>query len=90
MPDNILSNEDLKAATGCKSQTALENCLRSQKIRFLYGKNGKIFTTTQAINSAMGLTPDTQEPACIDFKKTQGVQSIPNKVTSVAKRSRVD
>lgn len=51
----IITCEQLKTATGCKTVTALENTLRSQGIKYLYGKKGAIFTTETAINAAMGL-----------------------------------
>lgn len=51
----IVSHEELKIATGFDNNAALEKCLRSQKVAVLYGKNGHVFTTLDAINSALGL-----------------------------------
>ncbi len=50
----ILTQDDLKAATGCHTTGALEDCLRKNGVRFLYGKKG-IYTTIDALNAAMGL-----------------------------------
>jgi hypothetical protein len=61
----IVSFEDLKAATGCTRLGDLEDCLRKNGVRFLYGKKG-IYTTVDALNAAMGLSsakPDKDEQA---------------------------
>jgi len=52
----IVTLDELKAATGCKRLSDLEKCLRQNGVRFLYGRNC-IFTTTDALNAAMGLQP---------------------------------
>ena len=54
--DTILTTDQLKTATGCSRLSDLEKTLRQNGIRFLYGKNGKPFTTLAAVNAAMGLT----------------------------------
>lgn len=51
----IVSYEDLKSATGCTRIGDLEDCLRKNGVRFLYGKKG-IYTTVDALNAAMGLS----------------------------------
>jgi hypothetical protein len=56
----IVTFEDLKAATGCTRQGDLEDCLRKNGVRFLYGKKG-IYTTVDALNAAMGLL--SEKPA---------------------------
>jgi hypothetical protein len=53
----IVTLDELKAATGCKRLGDLEKCLRQNGVRFLYGRNC-IYTTTDALNAAMGLHPD--------------------------------
>lgn len=53
----IVTFEDLKTATGCSRQSDLEQCLRKNGVRFLYGKKG-IYTTVDALNAAMGLKSD--------------------------------
>lgn len=50
----IVTLDELKAATGCKRLNDLENCLRQNGVRFLYGRNC-IYTTTDALNAAMDL-----------------------------------
>lgn len=54
MPE-LITHEQLIQVTGCKTISSLEKCLRAQKIPFLYGNKGKIFTTIEALNAAMGL-----------------------------------
>lgn len=54
MNAGILTQDDLKAATGCKTTSSLEDTLRKNGVRFLYGRNG-IYTTMDALNAAMGL-----------------------------------
>lgn len=52
----IITHDELKAMTGCKTISALEKCLRQNGVRFLYGKeNNRIYTTIDALNAAMGL-----------------------------------
>jgi hypothetical protein len=53
----IVTFDELKSATGCSRQSDLEQCLRKNGVRFLYGKKG-IYTTIDALNSAMGLKSD--------------------------------
>ena len=54
---SLISTDQLKAATGCTRLSDLEKCLRQNGVRFLYGKHG-IFTTSDAVNAAMGLKLD--------------------------------
>ena len=51
---NIVTMDQLKAATGYDSAGGVERCLRKNGVRFLYGKTG-IYTTIDALNAAMGL-----------------------------------
>ncbi|MCK9622210.1 MAG: hypothetical protein M0R47_16940 [Methylobacter sp.] len=53
----LLTTQDLKSITGCSRMSDLEQCLKNNGVRFLYGKKG-IFTTVDAVNSAMGLSAD--------------------------------
>ena len=50
----VLTLADLKTATGYKQASDVEKCLRTNGVRFLYGKAG-IYTTIDALNVAMGL-----------------------------------
>lgn len=57
----IVTPEELKAATGYDRPGDIEKCLRKNGVRFLYGKRG-IYTTIDALNAAMGLHQMSQEP----------------------------
>ena len=66
---SLVNLEQLKQITGYYRPGDIERCLKKNGIRFLYGQGGKIFTTIDAINAAMGLkseTPDTTQEV-IDF-----------------------
>jgi hypothetical protein len=52
----IVTPEELKALTGYERPSDIEKCLRKNGVRFLYGKTG-IYTTVDALNTAMGLKP---------------------------------
>jgi len=54
MTTPIVTLDQLKIATGYSSASAVEECLRKNGVRFLYGKSG-IYTTVDALNAAMGL-----------------------------------
>ena len=54
MTTEIVTLDQLKIATGYSSASAVEQCLRKNGVRFLYGKSG-IYTTVDALNAAMGL-----------------------------------
>jgi hypothetical protein len=65
----LVSIDQLKIATGYDRPGDIERCLRKNGVRYLYGQGGKIFTTIDAINAAMGLkfdTPDANQEV-IDF-----------------------
>jgi hypothetical protein len=55
----IVTLDQLKIATGYSSASAVEQCLRKNGVRFLYGKSG-IYTTVDALNAAMGLKSEQQ------------------------------
>ena len=63
----LVTHEELKSATGFDNNAALEKCLRNQKIPVLYGKDGHVFTTLDAINNALGLKFIEQTPEQIEF-----------------------
>ena len=63
----IVTHEELKAATGYDNNASLEKCLRSQKVPVLYGKDGHVFTTLDAINNALGLNANDQSQEKIEF-----------------------
>lgn len=65
----IIDHDQLQAATGCKTKESLETVLRSQKVPFLYGKNGRIFTTLTALDAAMGLRPEQMGGEEIEFRR---------------------
>jgi hypothetical protein len=52
----IITLSELKTATGYDQPAAVEKCLRKNGVRFLHGRDG-IYTTVDALNYAMGLTP---------------------------------
>jgi hypothetical protein len=63
----ILSTDDLKAATGYDRAGDIERCLRTAGIRFFYGKGGRIVTTTDAVNAALGIQSQSP-PASQEFE----------------------
>ena len=63
----IITHEQLKTATGFDSNASIEKCLRQQHVAVLYGKNGRVFTTIDALNAAMGLKSMNPEPESIEF-----------------------
>jgi hypothetical protein len=65
----LVTHEELKSATGFDNNAALEKCLRNQKIPVLYGKDGHVFTTLDAINNALGLKFIEQTPDQIEFMR---------------------
>lgn len=69
MSEQLINHDQLRAATGCKTRESLEKILREQKVRFLYGAGGKLFTTVEAVNAAMGLSPAQAETKDIEFRR---------------------
>ncbi len=65
----LISFDQLKSVTGCKTRESLETNLRGNKVRFLYGADGKPFTTVYAIHAAMGLIPAQTETKDIEFRR---------------------
>jgi len=63
---NIVNFEELKGITGYKNAGDIEKCLRRQGIAAFYGIGKRVlWTTTDLINAAGGLTQDPKqsEPA---------------------------
>ncbi|GLK88336.1 DUF4224 domain-containing protein [Pseudomonas turukhanskensis] len=56
----LLSFEDLQRTTGYTRRSDIERSLRSQGIRFFYGRN-VIWTTVDLVNYAGGLRPNTDD-----------------------------
>lgn len=56
MIGQLVTFEDLKAATGYQRLSDVEKCLQKAKIPYSYGKDG-IWTTIDAVNAALGLRP---------------------------------
>ncbi|WP_394713358.1 DUF4224 domain-containing protein [Desulfogranum marinum] len=52
----IISQETLADITGYSRTPEIAACLTRQGIRYLQGKRGRIFTTIEALNHAMGAT----------------------------------
>lgn len=70
MTESIITHEQLKEAFGCKTKDSLESLMRQQKVAFLYGRDGRQFTTTTALNAAMGLiATDQQGGSDIEFRR---------------------
>lgn len=56
MIGQLVTFEDLKAATGYSRLSDIERCLQKAGIRYSYGKDG-IWTTIDAVNAGLGLRP---------------------------------
>ena len=56
---NLVDSDELSRATGYERPGDIEKCLRKNGVPVLYGKNGKIFTTVDAVNTALGITAAT-------------------------------
>lgn len=52
----LIATDELKRATGYSNTSDVEKCLQKNGIRVIYGKNGHIFTTLDAINNALGIS----------------------------------
>ena len=55
----LLNHEQLQDATGYKCAADIAVCLRNQGIKFVIGKRGRIWTTKEAVNAAMGIGFDS-------------------------------
>ena len=56
--DAVVTLDQLKAITGYPKSSSVEDCLRKNGVRFLYGRHG-VYTTVDALNAAMGIGKDT-------------------------------
>jgi len=56
----LIFYDDLKRATGYERMGDIENCLKKNGVRMFYGKNNQIFTTSDALNLALGI--DSKNP----------------------------
>ena len=52
--NHFVTIDELKDVTGYKRQGDIENWLQSERIPFFRGKNGRVFTTPEKINEALG------------------------------------
>ena len=52
---SIVTSKDLQEATGYERPCDVEKCMKKNGVAILYGKNGTVFTTIDAINAALGL-----------------------------------
>ena len=50
-----LTQEQLIALTGYKTPADIVLCLDNNKVRYFIGKRGRVWTTQEALNSALGL-----------------------------------
>lgn len=57
----IVNPEQLQKATGYERPCDVEKCLKKNGVRVLYGKNGAVFTTIDAINAALGLVKGAEQ-----------------------------
>jgi hypothetical protein len=55
---DILGLDELRAITGYSRSGDIARCLRTQGIRFFYGRGGEPWTTTELVNLAGGLNPN--------------------------------
>jgi hypothetical protein len=58
--NTLISIDELKIATGYSNAADVEKCLQRNGVRVIYGKKGYIFTTIDAINTALGLQTNQQ------------------------------
>jgi len=52
---HLITEPELMEALDCKQRAALERLLRDQGVRVLYGRQGRICTTLEAVNAALGI-----------------------------------
>lgn len=60
---SALAPEDLERLTGYKRQGDLEKWLRQNGVLFFRGQGGRVWTTVDAVNRALGLTHTGEQPA---------------------------
>lgn len=59
---SALAPEDLERLTGYKRQGDLEKWLRQNGVPFFRGQGGRVWTTLEACNAALGLTRKGEPP----------------------------
>lgn len=64
----LINHEQLLLAFGCKNKASLERLLRNQNVPFLYGNNGTLVTSVDAINLALGI--GHKQPESIVFRRS--------------------
>jgi len=57
----FITAEQLKDAFGVKKNDALKQMLANNNVRFFVRRDGKPFTTTAAINDALGIQGQSQD-----------------------------
>jgi hypothetical protein len=62
MTTGLISTEQLKTVTGYDRVGDIERCLRAAGVRFFYGKGGRIITSMDAINAALGIQSQISPP----------------------------
>lgn len=66
--NGTISFTELQQLTGYERPGDLENCLKKQGVPVLRGKDGRPFTTIDALNNGMGLVQNQGDSiAKIDF-----------------------
>lgn len=70
MSSILIDSEQLQKATGYDRPGDLEKCLRKNGIPFVRGRSGRIFTTAEAVNQALGIKaadPNKQDKDEVEF-----------------------
>lgn len=60
---SLVTEEQLKVATGYERRGDLERALISQRVRFFYGKAGTIWTTESALDAALNINDSNETRA---------------------------
>lgn len=67
MNQHLLKESDLLEWLGIEKRAALEKRLREKGIKIIYGRNGCVCTTLDAVNSAIGVHVDNNNYRDIEF-----------------------
>jgi len=59
---HALTYTQLTTLTGCKTPQELAADLAANNIKFFRGKRGRPWTTIEALNAALGIKPQPQQP----------------------------
>ena len=68
---NLVNTDELSRVTGYERPGDIEKCLRKNGIPVLYGRNGQIFTTLDAVNAALGINTKPTEKYSIKEKEIE-------------------